>query len=146
MRHFFITVFYLISQQPANALGQCISFFGENVPIFEDYNLNNVGMATRDGFGRPYIVVNPIVLQQFPYLAQRFWYYHECAHHALPPQLNSERNADCYAVRNMRDLGELSNKFEVEQMLKSIAMLPGSRWGHLPGPARAQNILNCIQW
>lgn len=140
------TIFLVFISSPAKAIGQCISHFGEPVPIFQDYNLPNVGMASRDGFGRPFIVVNPHVLNQFPYLAQRFWFYHECAHHALPPNMNNETNADCFAVRNMRDVGELRNLAAVQDMLGSISQLPGSAWGHLPGPSRARNMLNCIQW
>lgn len=124
----------------------CVSYAGESVPYFTDFNLPDVGMASRDQFGRPFIVLNPAILSQFPILAQSFWFYHECAHHALPPAMNNEVNADCYAVQHMRNTGQITNPADLNDMLSAMSQLPGSYWGHLPGPARAQNLWNCINF
>ena len=66
----------------------CTSHFGEPVAIFLNYQLNSVGIATRQYNGAPVIVLNPNVTNQFSNLVTQWWFAHECAHHALPPQLN----------------------------------------------------------
>ena len=130
----------------AQAPSTCRSFQGVIVPYIPDPSLNNVGIATQDNMGRRIIVMNPNILNQFPSLARQFWYAHECAHHALNPPRNNEMNADCFAVQNLRFLGMMVNPFHVDQLLQSISSLPGNAGtGHLPGPARRNLLITCLQ-
>lgn len=121
----------------------CTSYYGEPVPIYFNYQLNNVGIATRSNAGTPYIVLNPNVLAQFSDTVAQWWFAHECAHHALPPQYNSESNADCYAIRQLVNYGVIYDYQQLEAFAHDLWALAGSPSGHLPGPLRAQNIANC---
>lgn len=122
----------------------CRSYFGEPVAIMVDHAADgSIGVASRSFNGQPYMVLGPGYLNRVPALAAQFWFLHECAHHALPPNMNNEPNADCFAVRNLRDLGLVWDLYQLQGMLQSIYVLPGSH-SHLPGPARAQHIYNCL--
>ena len=125
----------------------CSSYDGFKVPFVANYatpGVGNPGMAARTVNGKPYVYINPNVTDPLPGLIVQFWFAHECAHHALPPQLNSESNADCYAIKNLRNLGLIYNPQQVQWMFQYLSTLPGSMMGHLPGPARAQNIYACL--
>ena len=129
------------AQQPL----ACQSFDNFQVPYIKNFQLNNVGMAGRDNMGNPYIVINPNILNQFSPLTKQFWFAHECGHHALYPQQNSEPNADCFAVKSLRSIGMMTSQQDINVMLGQISQLPGSyQTGHLPGPARAQNMYWCL--
>ena len=121
----------------------CTSFAGEPVAIFLDRSLNNVGVATRTYNGAPVIVINPNVTNNFSNIVTQWWFAHECSHHALHPSMNSESNADCLAIRMMRNYGILRHPAQLHQFAYELANLPGSPTGQLPGPARAQHIANC---
>lgn len=123
----------------------CSSFTGIPVPYIQDPTLNNVGVAHRMQNGQPIIVMNPNVVGPLPEFVRQFWYAHECAHHALHPRQNSEVNADCYAIKAIRNIGLISNRQQVGFLLDYISTLPGNvTTGHLPGPARAQNLYACL--
>ncbi len=121
----------------------CTSHFGEPVAIYLNYQLNNVGVAGRQLNGAPAIVINPNVTNQFSDLVTQWWFAHECAHHALHPQLNNESNADCSAVKQLVQFGIIYNSQQLNAFYNEISSLPGSPMGHLPGPIRAQNIVQC---
>jgi len=120
----------------------CASYYGEPVRIYMTRDLNNVGIATRVQNGQPIIVMNPDVLARFQPLVQVWWFAHECGHHALGPY-NSETNAVCWGVRVLRDQGVLRNVYDLQAFAFVLSSLPGSAVGHLPGPQRAQNVINC---
>jgi hypothetical protein len=121
----------------------CQSYFGEPVAVYLNYQLQNVGVASRQMNGAPTIVINPNVTNQFSDLLTQWWFAHECAHHGLPPALNSESNADCFAVRQLRGIGLLYTPEQLNAFAYELWNLPGSPMGHLPGPMRAQNIASC---
>ncbi|WP_395668974.1 hypothetical protein [Rhodoferax sp.] len=123
----------------------CTSFSGIPVPYISDPTLNNVGVAHTMQNGQPIIVMNPNVVGPLPDYVRQFWYAHECAHHALHPMQNSEVNADCYAIKAIRNIGIISNQQQISTLLNHISTLPGNiMTGHLPGPARAQNLYVCF--
>lgn len=104
-----------------------------------DATLPDVGRALP--YGRPpLIVLNPYVLQQLSPLMQIFWYGHECAHHLHGAD---EIQADCVSIKMMRNQGFL-HRSQIPELQSQIAGSPGSLWGHLPGPARAQHLANCF--
>lgn len=121
---------------------RCVSYYGEPVRIYMTRGLNNVGIATRVQSGQPIIVMNPDVLARFSPLVQVWWFAHECGHHALGPY-NSESNADCWGVRVLRDQGFIRSRYDLQAFVRDLSSLPGSSVGHLPGPQRAQNVINC---
>jgi hypothetical protein len=130
-----------VSAQPL----PCRSFNGVFVPYIFDQTLQDVGVATKTQNGQPIIFINPNVVSPLPEFVRQFWYAHECAHHALLPIQNSEINADCYAIKAIRNMGIVINAQQVGYLLSSISTLPGNlATGHLPGPARAQNLYNCF--
>lgn len=138
----------LLFLSATSALAQplpCSSFQGIPVPYIADPTLNNVGVAHRMQNGQPIIVINPNVVSPLPEYVRQFWYAHECAHHAFHPAYNSEMNADCYAIKAIRNIGIISNHHQVGVLLNYISTLPGNiMTGHLPGPARAQNLYACF--
>jgi hypothetical protein len=92
--------------------------------------------------------MNPLVLNQQPPVLQLFWYAHECAHHVLGhivnPNLTNEASADCWAVKTGRQQGWFPpGAFQL--LAQVLQNSPGSIWGHLPGPARIQNMMACYQ-
>lgn len=118
----------------------CTSASGQPVATVVDPSLPDVGRAVPGA--PPIIVLNPAVLSQLSPRMQLFWYAHECAHHRLGPA-NSEINADCWAIKLMRNQGLLRRQ-DLPELQAQIAGTPGSMWGHLPGPQRAQLFANCF--
>lgn len=109
--------------------------------------LNDVGRAY--WAQEPIIELNPGVLQQLPPKLQLFWYGHECGHHVLGHLLpggqspQSEIQADCWAIQIGKQQGLFSRQ-EVIAFAPYFANNPGSPWGHLPGPQRAQLFVQCF--
>lgn len=118
----------------------CSFYNGYRVPIYLDPNLNNVGVA---GNSPPHIVLNPVVMNQFSPTMQIFWLAHECVHATYQPSSankNQEMTADCIAIKQLRQLN--LNPREVNEIAWQTLPLLGSRHtGHLPGPLRAQHIM-----
>lgn len=126
----------------------CIDFRG--IPVVSAVsNVNNVAMAILAPDGTPVIYYNPQVLSYFHPVTRQFWYLHECAHHALGHTINSahplarEKQADCWAIRTMRQLGHL-NQQTMAIIQRDISQLPGDGWVYLPGPQRAISFYACF--
>lgn len=126
----------------------CADFRGIPVTLFPDATLPDVGRATLGPNGEPVMILNPAVMNRLPPTMQLFWYAHECAHHVLGHMANpgpaNESMADCWAVRTGRDQGWFPPQ-AFEQLVYTLGNSPGSVWGHLPGPARIQNMASCYQ-
>ncbi len=117
----------------------CIAGSGQQVAIYIDPSVNqNIGRAMNNGY--PAIILGPGFFNSVPPLVGQFWFLHECAHHVVG---SSEAASDCFAVRNLRNLGAIRHRNHVDQLLGQISRMAGS-FTHLPGPARAQNIFNCL--
>lgn len=125
----------------------CASFFGEPVGIYAVYapGVNQVGIASRTYSGSPIIQLNKAYTDTIRSdVVVQWWFAHECAHHGLNPNLNNETNADCFAVRQMVQLGLIDDYGDLEDFIYELRNLKGNaRTGHLPGGVRAQNIINC---
>jgi hypothetical protein len=117
----------------------CTSFQGQPVAFILNPSLPDVGRA-QPGMP-PTIELNPNVLAQLTPAMQLFWYGHECAHHVLGPA-NSEVNADCWSIKTLRNQGFLTPN-DLPQLMAQISGTPGSVWGHLPGPHRANLFAQC---
>lgn len=118
----------------------CTAYNNQPVAIFFNYRLNNVGIATNHSNGAPIIVLNPNVVGQFSNTVAQWWFAHECAHHNTGP---NETKADCYAVQQLVRNGVIRHPEQLLSFSRELATLPGSPMGHLPGPYRAKNIVNC---
>ena len=117
----------------------CVSAYGQQVAIYIDPRVNlNIGRAMNNGY--PIIILGPGFFSRVPPLVGQFWFLHECAHHVVG---GNEVAADCFAIRNLRNLGLIQHPAQVRQLLYQISQMPGSFF-HLPGPARAQNVFNCL--
>ena len=123
----------------------CVDFAGRPVALIADPTLPDVG-AARIFNGQPVIVMNPQVLNRQPQVLQLFWYAHECAHHVLGHVVHmspmNESMADCWAVKTGRQ-HQWFPPAGFEALAQVIGNSPGSIWGHLPGPARLENMRAC---
>lgn len=117
----------------------CISNSGQQVAIYIDPSVNqNIGRAMNNGY--PIIILGPGFFNSVPPLVGQFWFLHECAHHVVG---GNEAAADCFAIRNLRNIGAIRHPGQVRQLLQQVGQMSGS-YTHLPGPHRAQNIFNCL--
>jgi hypothetical protein len=141
--------------QNAAAVGQamiagravsCKDIRGVAVTTMQVANLGDVGRAGI--INRvPIIAIDPDIIRRLPDKLQLFFYQHECAHHVLghwfQMSLSMETDADCWAIRHGRDNGVFSRD-DVMSFAPFLAKSGGSPFGHLPGPARAKQLLKCF--
>ncbi|MEX0300394.1 MAG: hypothetical protein AB3N28_15070 [Kordiimonas sp.] len=131
----------------------CQTARGQQVPIYlDDSQYQNIGRA---GFynnnpRQPFIAISPTWLNQVPYQAAVFWFYHECAHVNLPMGVGTysqaaEINADCWALNRMAAHGLVRSGYDVNAIAATILPQRGSPMGHLPGPARMNAMLRCLR-
>lgn len=118
----------------------CIDHLGRPVLSIRDDTVSTIAVAKVEN-GAPVIRYNGTVLSYFAPESRLFWYAHECAHHALGHAmrnnpLSREKEADCWAVRELVDAG-LINRSDLRIIMDDISMLPGDGWVYLPGPQRA---------
>jgi hypothetical protein len=125
---------------------RCRDFRGAVVRTTRATELGDVGRAqiiTR----MPIISLDPDRLRTLPPKMQIFFYMHECAHHVLGhtihPTLESEKEADCWAIRYGRE-ARLISRLDVDGFGPYLANSRGSRFGHLPGPERQAYLLQCF--
>ncbi|HVT17381.1 MAG TPA: hypothetical protein VHQ90_14525 [Thermoanaerobaculia bacterium] len=100
--------------------------------------------------GAPVIFYNPQVVLSVSPATRRFFYFHECGHHALGQVVSgqsipyvSEQQADCWAARTL--VG--NNIFSLDDLraVQMDVMRSSGDWAHLPGPQRALNLIACLQ-
>lgn len=128
--------------------GGCRDVLGTPVLDYSDFRLNDIAMATIAG-GQPVILYNPQVLVSVSPQTRRFFYFHECGHHALGQVISgqnipyvSEQAADCWAARALIESGEFTSE-DLEAVQRDVSRSPGD-WTHLPGPQRALNLVACL--
>lgn len=121
----------------------CSSFSGAPVAIFLETQLNDVSVSTQNSDGRPIIVMNPHIANHFSPLVRQWWFAQACARHALPPQLNNELNADCFAVKSLVRFGLLANPQQLIAFHQELAALPQTSMGNSPGFFRLRTIQHC---
>jgi len=102
------------------------------------------GFATYDRTG-PKIALDLNYLNSMHPLAAFLIVYHECAHLALPMGVGlaspyQERNADCYAIRAMRNHGLINNWNDFRYAISSVPMR------HPLDQQRLTGMANCISW
>lgn len=125
----------------------CVDFRGQPVASVLDNSINDVAIASIRS-GQAIIQYNTRVLANLSPPTRRFFYAHECAHHALAhtinaPSLANERAADCWAAKTMRTKMGLSI-LELRAIQADISRVGNGDWTHLPGPMRSIDIEKCI--
>lgn len=104
----------------------------------------------KDPFGRPLIAYDPTVLSTVIHpQTRRFFYAHECGHHALghPLQgivLGQEQQADCWGIVTLFKAHAISDD-DVAVIQGDMATIGPGDWTHLPGPVRAINLVACLE-
>lgn len=129
--------------------GGCIDFRGLPVATYRNVSVQDVAVAGSGPRGEPIISYNPLVLKRFSPIMGRFWYMHECGHHALAHAvrripLSQEQEADCFAIVVLVERGEFGPD-EVRQVQSEFQQIPVGDWQHLPGPIRAMNLDTCLR-
>lgn len=128
---------------------RCVANNGQMVPIYFQ-TIPDAAMARADPSLGYIIILNPSAMNQLNPYAAVFVFFHECAHVALPMGVGlaspyQETNADCYAIRAMRDRGMIPTLQEFQAAVSAIANSTGSMM-HPPGYQRVQNMANCISY
>ncbi len=125
----------------------CADFRGRPV---QTYQTSGLGDAARSQlYGRiPVITLDIEVMASLSGKLQIFFYLHECAHHVLghmyAPKPESENEADCWSIKTGRDQSYF-NLSDVLAFANRIMASPGSARGHLPGPERMANMVECFE-
>jgi hypothetical protein len=128
--------------QVAGTVLSCTSWQGQPVRVITNASLDTLGRASFNNQGAPIIELHPGALQSYSRFVQLWWFAHECAHHQLPPRLNSENRADCLAARTVRPIA-LGTLEEARLIRQELGTLVGSELGHLRGEERARLVLKC---
>ncbi|OEJ64388.1 M48 family metalloprotease [Magnetovibrio blakemorei] len=127
----------------------CTLANGADVPIVLDNALLNIAIAIRDAQGRPFIIANPQVMAAFKPATRWFWLAHECAHHQLGHTLghygpDREQQADCLAAKQLVKNNQMGGS-DLQAIEDDISKVESSSSAHLPGPARAAEITDCVR-
>ena len=145
------------------ALSLCLAWFGkdaraqsyptcynaQNIPVsyFPDPMVSDIAIARTAPNGMPVVLWNPQVASSLHPFTLEFFYYHECAHHALGHALGAygggaERIADCWAKQTMWQLGVLTpQKYQVIRQELHSNSRPGMDWPN--GSVRVQFLDGC---
>lgn len=90
-------------------------------------------------------MANPDLLKDVSPMVHEFWYAHECMHLAFSAESIAEYEADCYGVRDLRDLELLNTEDELEKLITELQNMPESLWpGHRPQDFRLDNMRVCF--
>jgi hypothetical protein len=127
-------------------LMRCYDFRGALVRTLKTTQLGDVGRASIIA-RMPIISIDTDRLAVLPAKLQVFFYMHECAHHVLGhvmhPTLQSERDADCWAINYGRWVGMFTRN-DVEAFGPYLASSRATPFGHLAGPEREAYLLKCF--
>lgn len=140
-----IALFLMTALARAQWWGGCVDVNGVVVRDYPNSQLNDVAAADMSG-GWPVIWYNPEWLSQRAPAVRRFFYFHECGHHALGhvarqvrESMLVEQQADCWAARELVNSGEFS-RADLITVQHEMEQFPGS-WSHVAGPQRALNLV-----
>lgn len=98
--------------------------------------------------GSPVILYNPNIVASHVKQIDTFFFWHECAHHALAHAIRNipfsrEQEADCWAIRGLISIGAFTD-YDIRVLQTALASFGKGDWTHLPGPARAINLSSCL--
>ena len=125
----------------------CRDFRNRIVRTVEVQALGDAGRAEFVA-GGPVIMLDPVLMGGLPANLQVFFKLHECAHHVLghlfAPTIDSEKQADCWAIKEERKSAGLTRD-DIAAWQPHFAASKGSTFGHLPGPQRIEFLLSCLE-
>lgn len=125
----------------------CRDFRNRPVRTVEVQALGDAGRAEYIE-GGPVIMLDPQLMGSLPANLQVFFKLHECGHHVLghlfAPTNESEKQADCWAIKQERKQGGLQRE-DILAWTPHFAASKGSAFGHLPGPQRIAFLLACFE-
>lgn len=135
--------------QHASAQGypNCYNAQGYQVGYYPDPSINDVAIATTFANGAPVVLWNPGIINSLQPETVEFFYYHECAHHAMGHPLGNygpggEIAADCWGKSQMINFGVLTpQKYAVIRNELIQYSTPGMDWAN--GYERVQYLDNC---
>jgi hypothetical protein len=146
-----VTLFVVLLSSRTLAQGPvyegCVDSSG--VPVVSvPANIPDIAMARILADGRPAILYNLYVLSWVSAPTRLFFYAHECAHHVLGHLTaalgsDAEHKADCWAIRTLQD-SQLVDDTDISAIQLDIARFGRGDWAHLPGPARAIDLRECL--
>lgn len=116
------------------AYPSCFSINNVQVQYYPDPSINDIAVARLAPNGLPVVLWNPNILLSAHPATQEFFYYHECAHHALGHTLGAygpggERQADCWAKQTMIQVGVLTqHKYQIIRQQLMQYSSPGIDW------------------
>lgn len=128
--------------------GGCVDAWGRGVQTVRNTQLADVAAAGMGPNRIPQIQYNPSVLNKFSQTTRRWWYMHECGHHALAHgvrniPLTQEQESDCFAIATLVSTGQFRDA-EIKQVQQELSQISSGDWQHLPGPQRAFNLPACL--
>lgn len=130
----------------SSSLPDCLDFKGRKVRTLDVTDLGDAGRADFVN-SMPVIMLDPSLLGKLPSNLRVFFHMHECAHHRLghlfAPTDESEKEADCWAIKHGRQRQSFSRD-DIVAWRPHFAGSRGSKTGHLPGPARVEFLLSCF--
>ena len=135
---------------PPSTEGQTVTCRDFRRRIVRTVDVSDLGDVGRAEFieGMPVIMLDQALLAALPANLQIFFKLHECGHHALghlfAPSQRSEREADCWAIKEGRRL-QVFSLADVIAWKPHFAASQGSKMGHLPGPQRVEFLTGCYQ-
>ena len=121
----------------------CLNWRGEPVRVLSNPSISTLGRAYSTSNGKAVIELNPFAMESFSPNVQQWWFAHECAHHELPPQLNSEKRADCMAAKRVKHMPGGAEAIRAGAFQREFKSLHSSAMGHLSGPERARLVMKC---
>ncbi|WP_050930125.1 hypothetical protein [Aestuariivita boseongensis] len=125
----------------------CYNIQNVQVHYYPDPSIPDIAVARTSPNGQPIVLWNPSILMPRPAATQEFFYYHECAHHALGHALGAygpggERQADCWAKQTMIQVGVMTpQKYQTIRKDLLILSTPGIDWPN--GAVRVQLLDAC---
>ncbi len=104
---------------------------GRQVASIPDPSIDDIARAGMSRAYGPVILYNPAIVNRARPATRTFFYFHECAHHALGHTLGfahpqaSEQQADCWAVRELMGR-RLFSTVELRVVQDEVATSPSS--------------------
>ncbi|MEW2911888.1 hypothetical protein [Leisingera sp. JC11] len=138
-----------LSSRTAHAQNYPACFNAQNLPVtyLPDMSVPDIAIARTAPNGMPVVLWNPQITGSMHPFTVEFFYYHECAHHALAHPLGtygpgSEKAADCWAKQTMIQTGALTpQKYHVIRQQLIQGSKPGMDWPN--GAVRVSFLDSC---
>lgn len=144
-----LSLLFILPKLAIAGLGT-VCFDHRRIPVKEiaTTKIADIAQAHRVS-GAPVILFNPKIVSTVAKPTERFFFWHECAHHVLAHMerdipYSREQEADCWAINKLVLAGRFSRK-DLAIVQSQLAAFGRADETHLPGPARAKNLYRCLK-